>query len=263
MDAIQRIKDDTSIVHGDVKIAFTPDEEIGEGTKNFDIAKFGADYAYTVDGEREGVLNKETFSANAATIKVTGVDIHPGSAKDVMVNSMKVAGHILSKLPQDMSPEATSEYQPFIHPVGISGNVTSSTLKLILRDFETEGLDTQKKILENIIKEVQEKFPKSKIDLEIVENYRNMREVVESNPMVIDNLWEAATLAGVNPIWKPIRGGTDGSGLSAMGLPTPNIFTGGANFHSVKEWLSVESMNKSSDTVINLVKLWASKSLLN
>lgn len=252
---------DNSILHGDIKIGFTPDEEIGMGTKFFDIKKFGADYSYTIDGEYPGELNKETFSANAATINVFGRDIHPGSAKDIMINSIRVMADIIARMPKNMAPETTEKYEPYIHPHHFEGSISQSTLKILLRDFETEGLDKQKEILEKIIEEVQAMYPKAKIELEIKEQYRNMRDSLVKQPLVLDCMFEAAQRAGTNPFWEPIRGGTDGSRLTEMGLPTPNIFTGGQNFHSRTEWISIDALQKTVETMKNLVEIWVEKSL--
>ncbi len=224
------------------------------------LKKFGADYAYTIDGELPGELNKETFSANSAIVTVHGRDIHPGNAKNIMVNSIRAIADIIARTPKDMAPETTEGYEPYIHPYQLEGSVIKSTLKFLFRDFDTAGLDTQKEILEKIIAEVQDLHPKTKIELEIIEMYRNMREKLDENPLVLDCLWEAAEKAGADPYWNPIRGGTDGSRLSEMGLPTPNIYNGGQNFHSRTEWLSVDGMNKAVDTIINLLDIWVEKS---
>lgn len=255
MTTLEILKETPDIPHGEIKIGFTPDEETGHGVDKFDIKKFDADYAYTVDGGVTGELNMETFSANAATIEIEGRNIHPGKAKDIMVNAIRVMGNIISRLPKDMTPETTDGYDPFIHPMTLDGSVAKSTLKLILRDFKTPGLDTQKEILEKIIAEVQELYPKAKIKLDITETYRNMRDELEKNPQVTEKLFAAAEKAGAQPEWEPIRGGTDGSRLTALGLPTPNIFAGGANFHSKTEWLSVEGLVKAIETLVNLVKV--------
>ncbi|ROL61120.1 peptidase T [Bacteroidetes/Chlorobi group bacterium ChocPot_Mid] len=260
MTLAQVLSENSSILHGDIRIGFTPDEEIGQGTKYFDIKKFGAKYAYTIDGDMPGELNKETFSANSAIITIEGRDIHPGMAKNIMVNSIRAMADIIAKLPRDMAPETTEKYEPYIHPHTAEGSVVKSTIKFLLRDFKTSGLDEQKRILESIIKEVQPLHPKAKFNLEIIEMYRNMREKLDENPLVLECLWEAAEQAGANPYWEPIRGGTDGSRLTEMGLPTPNIYAGGQNFHSVNEWLSVDAMNLTVKTLINLVQIWVKKS---
>ncbi|MEM4260698.1 MAG: peptidase T [Candidatus Woesearchaeota archaeon] len=260
MTTIETLVSNPQILHGDIKIAFTPDEEIGQGTKFFDLSKFNAKYAYTVDGDFPGELNKETFSADSAIITAYGRDIHPGMAKNIMVNSIRAIADVIVRTPKDMAPETTEGYEPYIHPHSLEGSVSKSTLRFLLRDFNTDGLKEQKKILEEIIKEVQEIHPKVKLELEIIEMYRNMREELDKHPEVLENLWEAAIRAGVKPYWHPIRGGTDGSRLTAMGLPTPNIFTGTQNMHSLTEWISVDGLNKAVNTLIELVKVWYERS---
>lgn len=263
MTMMQTFIENPHFLHGDIRICFTPDEEVGQGTKYFDLDGFGVDYAYTLDGEMPGELNKETFSANTAVVRAFGRDIHPGAAKNIMVNSIRVLADIISKLPRDMAPETTEGYEPYIHPYTMECSIAKSTLKLLFRDFVTSGLDDLKKILEGIIDEVRELHPKAKIELEIIEMYRNMREVVEQKPECLENLWEASVRSGVEPFWAPIRGGTDGSRLSAMGLPTPNIYTGGQNFHSPAEWLSVNALEKAVETIVNLPQIWVEKSVNN
>jgi tripeptide aminopeptidase len=256
MKMAETLMNDDTIKHGTVKIGFTPDEEIGRGADKFDIDKFGCEYAYTVDGGLPGEINKETFSADSAVITVTGVEIHPGEAKDRMVNSIRVISEIIAKLPRDMAPETTEGYEPFIHPHEVDARVGKSSLMMLFRDFKTEGLAVQKQIVEKIIAEVQPNYPNAKIDLEVTKSYRNMYDVLMENPKGLDLLYKAAVKAGTNPEWEPIRGGTDGSRLTEMGLPTPNIYTGGQNFHSNKEWLSLDFLEKTIETMINLVELF-------
>ncbi|MBA4313622.1 MAG: peptidase T [Chlorobiaceae bacterium] len=260
MTAAQYLLSNPKIQHGDIKIGFTPDEEIGAGTKYFDLKSFGADFAYTVDGDTAGELNKETFSANSATITVHGRNIHPGFAKNIMVNSIRAMADIIVRTPKDMAPETTEGYEPYIHPHVLKGEEEKTTLNFLFRDFKTDGLDKQKKILEKIIEEVKPLHPKTRIELEIKESYRNMREGLEKDPRVTEYLWEATKRSGLEPKWIPIRGGTDGSRLTAMGLPCPNIFTGGNNFHGKTEWASLDGMEKSVETVVNLTQVWMEKS---
>ena len=260
MTAVQHLLNNPKIPHGDIKIGFTPDEEVGAGTKYFELKAFGADFAYTVDGDTAGELNKETFSANSATITVHGRNIHPGFAKNIMVNSIRAMADIIVRTPKDMAPETTEGYEPYIHPHVLKGEEEKTTLNFLFRDFVTDGLEKQKKILEKIIEEVKPLHPKTRIELEIKESYRNMREGLEKDPRVTDYLWEATKRSGLEPKWVPIRGGTDGSRLTAMGLPCPNIFTGGNNFHGKTEWASLEGMEKSIETVVNLVQVWVEKS---
>lgn len=253
MTVIEYLVENPDITHGEIKIAFTPDEEIGQGADHFDLKKFGADFAYTVDGGFTGELNKETFSADGAIIEIIGRDIHPGTAKGVMVNSIRAMAEIIRRLPQKMAPESTDGYQPFIHPTSAQGDVSSSVIKLILRDFDTEGLKVHRFILETIIKEVKVIFPENEIRLSVSETYRNMAEELAKYPYVTDRLWDAALKSGLKPFWKPIRGGTDGSRLTAMGLPTPNMFTGSGNHHSRAEWCSVDAMEKAVECIVNLL----------
>jgi len=260
MTAIQSLMDNPNIFHGDIKIGFTPDEEVGAGTKFFDIKKFGARFAYTIDGDTPGELNKETFSANSCLITVYGRDIHPGSAKNIMVNSVRVISDIIARLPKNTAPETTEGYEPYIHPYVLEGGVGKSTVKILFRDFKTEGLDILKKTVEEIVAEVQQMHPKAKIEMQISEQYRNMREELEKDTRVIDYLFEATKRSGLQPEWTPIRGGTDGSRLTENGLPTPNIFTGGANYHSRTEWVNVWGMEKAVETILNLIQIWVDHS---
>ncbi|NLD99847.1 MAG: peptidase T [Fibrobacter sp.] len=255
MASIEYLIKNPHIKHGTVKIAFTPDEEIGKGADFFDIQKFGAQYACTVDGGFAGELNKETFSADEAIIEVYGRDIHPGTAKNIMINSIRSIAEIIAMLPPSMAPEHTENYEPFIHPLYLQGGVSHSTLKLILRDFKTDGLKIQRQILENIIADVQHKYSGVSITLKVNETYRNMRDALDKNPHVTERLWNAAEKAGVSPFWSPIRGGTDGARLTASGLPTPNMFTGSGNHHSVTEWLSVDALQKAVETIVNFVSV--------
>jgi tripeptide aminopeptidase len=259
MTAAQNLLDNPALLHGDVRICFTPDEEVGAGTKYFDLEKFGAGFAYTVDGDKLGELNRETFSADQAIITVHGRNIHPGTAKGIMVNSIRAMGEIIARMPQDIAPEATEGYEPYIHPHALEGAEARSILKILLRDFRTPGLDALKVMLERIVAEVQALYPRTKIELKIIEQYRNMKDFMGEDTRVLDCLWEGAVRAGLEPRWKPIRGGTDGSRLTERGLPCPNIFTGGANFHGPTEWLSVHGMDKSVGTVVHLLQVWVEK----
>jgi tripeptide aminopeptidase len=261
MTAAQTLLANPTLLHGDIRICFTPDEEVGAGTKYFDIAKCGARFAYTVDGDKLGELNKETFSANQAIITVHGRNIHPGTAKGIMINSIRAMGEIIARMPKEIAPETTEGYEPYIHPHALEGAEAKSTLKVLLRDFETPGLEVLKKKLELIVNEVQALYPRARIELKIIEQYRNMKDYMGEDKRVLDCLWEGAVRAGLQPVWKPIRGGTDGSRLTERGLPCPNIFTGGANFHGPTEWLSVYAMEKSVQTVVNLLQVWVEKSL--
>jgi tripeptide aminopeptidase len=246
-----------SIPHPAVRIAFTPDEEVGKGTEFFDLQAFGAAYAYTVDGGTAGELNRETFSADSAVVTVVGRNIHPGDAKGTMVNSLRAISEVVVRMPKHLAPEATALRQPFLHPNRLVAEEARSRLKILLRDFETDGLKEQAQTLKAILAEVQELYPRARFELSITESYRNMRDVLERHPRVTEVLWEATQRAGLQPKWVPIRGGTDGARLTAKGLPTPNIFTGGHNYHGPTEWLSVEGMNQSVETVLHLLQIWA------
>ncbi len=255
MTAVQHLTEHPEIPHGEVLICFTPDEETGNGITNFDLSKFNADFAFTVDGGFLGEINKETFSADSAIIEIEGRDMHPGSAKDRMVNSIRALSSIIAKLPAEMAPEKTDGYESYIHPMRIEGCVSKSTIHLLLRDFEDTGLDSQKTILQNIISDVQKSFPQARITFTVTPTYRNMRTELDKYPHIIERLETAVKSTGVKPVWTPIRGGTDGSKLTALGLPTPNIFTGGCNAHSLTEWVSVDAMTKAAETIINLVSI--------
>lgn len=259
MTAAHRLLDNPSIPHGPIRIGFTPDEEVGNGTRYFDIKKFGAAAAYTLDGDSVGELNKETFSANSAIITVHGRNIHPGSAKGIMVNSLRTMADIIVRLPRSMAPETTEGYEPYIHPHQMEGEEATTVLRMLLRDFNTAGLKIQEEILRRIIAEVQPLHPKARIELQIKESYRNMRDGLERDPRVLECLWEATRRTGLEPRWVPIRGGTDGSRLTEAGLPTPNIFTGGHNYHGPTEWLAVEGMEKAIETVVHLAQVWVEK----
>jgi tripeptide aminopeptidase len=260
MTAVQSLISNPNLLHGDIRVGFTPDEEVGAGTKFFDIKKFGAQFAYTVDGDTPGELNKETFSADSAVITVHGRNIHPGTAKGIMVNSIRTIADIVVRLPKDLAPETTEGYDPYIHPNNLQGEEEKSTLKILLRDFQTAGLKALKTRLEQIIEEVKPLHPKARIELLVTESYRNMREGLEKDPRVLDCLWEATERAGLEPKWVPIRGGTDGSRLTEMGLPTPNIYTGGKNYHGKTEWVSVWGMESAVQTVTHLAQVWVGKS---
>jgi len=261
LTAVERLLKDPRLPHGDIRIGFTPDEEVGNGTKHFDVKAFGAQAAYTVDGGEAGELNKETFSADSAVITVRGRNIHPGTAKGIMVNSIRAVADIIARLPRDMAPETTEGYEPYIHPHALRGEEQESVLKILLRDFRTEGLAEQKARLEAVIAEVRPLHPKAVIELAVEESYRNMRERLEEDPRVLDCLWEAVKRTGLEPKWVPIRGGTDGSRLTAMGLPTPNVFTGGCNAHGKTEWVSVDGMEKAVESLVYLAGVWVQRCL--
>jgi tripeptide aminopeptidase len=253
MTLLEYLVNHPHIPHGTIKVGFTPDEEIGQGADLFDIKKFGADFSYTIDGGFTGEYNDETFSANEAVIEIKGRDIHPGSAKNVMVNAIRVAAEIISRLPKNMAPETTEEYEGYIHPRAMESSISNVKLKLLLRSFSNDELHLQEKLLREVVSDVLKIYPGAVITISISETYRNMKPVIACHPEIIDRLEKAIAKAGLAPIRKPIRGGTDGSRLSAMGLPTPNIFTGGVNAHSLTEWLSVDVLVKVVEVLKNIV----------
>ncbi len=245
------------IKHGAIKILFTPDEEIGRGVDKADLNKLGADFAYTIDGESAGHIEDETFSADGAVITIEGVSTHPGYAKGKMEHAIKIAAGIVDRLPkQGCSPETTEGKQGFLHPIGISGAVEKATLSLIVRDFTDHGLKDKEALLEGIVKAVMKEFPRSTYRLEITPQYRNMKQVIDRHPEIIDHAMEAVRRAGLEPVKTAIRGGTDGSRLSFMGLPCPNIFAGEHAFHSRLEWVSVQDMEKAVQTIVHLAAIW-------
>jgi tripeptide aminopeptidase len=257
IDAAHFLISHPHIKHGTIKILFTPDEEIGRGVDKADLNKLGADFAYTIDGETAGTVEDETFSADGAVITIEGVSTHPGYAKGKMEHAIKIAARIVDRLPkQGCSPETTEGKQGFLHPIGISGALEKATLSLIVRDFTDQGLKEKEVLLEGIVKEVMRDFPRSTYRLEITPQYRNMKQVIDRHPEIIDYAMEAIRRAGLKPIKTAIRGGTDGSRLSFMGLPCPNIFAGEHAFHSRLEWVSVQDMEKAVQTIVHLAAIW-------
>jgi len=261
MAMIEYLQEHPDIQHGTLKIGFTPDEEVGNGTKYFDVKKFGADFAYTVDGEKAGEIENETFNAAQAVFRIKGVNVHPGYAKGKMVNAVRVAADILKEMELDPAPETTEKREGYLHPYAVEGGVENVTIKILLRDFEMEGIDAKEKRLENIQKTITKKYPKAQIELDIKQQYKNMRFKLEEDPRVVEYALEAVEKAGMKSKLQIIRGGTDGAKLCYRGLLTPNIFTGGHNFHSKIEWISVEDMEKAVNTLVNLVQIWVAKSL--
>ena len=257
MDAAQFLINNPQIKHGAIKILFTPDEEIGRGVDKVDIKKLGADFAYTMDGETAGHIEDETFSADGATITIQGVSTHPGFAKGKMEHAIKIAAAIVERLPRDTcSPETTEGKEGFLHPVGISGALEEATLSLIVRDFTEAGLKQKEALLDGIVRDVMQGFPRSTYRLEIRPQYRNMKEVIDRHPEIVEYAAEAIRRAGLEPVTSSIRGGTDGSRLSFMGLPCPNIFAGEHAFHSRLEWVSVQDMEKAMQTIVHLAMIW-------
>ncbi len=245
------------IEHGKIRVAITPDEEVGEGTKFFDVEGFGARFAYTIDGETVGEVDDETFCADSLTLVFHGVNVHPGYAKDKMINSMKVAADFIERLPKDgLAPETTEGREGYVHPNGMTGGVEETTLQFLIRDFTEEGLKEKETFLEKLAGEVVAGYPRTSFDCTVEESYRNMRYKLDEEPRVTEFALKAVERAGLEPLRNPIRGGTDGARLSYMGLPTPNIFTGGHNFHSKLEWVSVEDMLKATEVILHLVQIW-------
>jgi tripeptide aminopeptidase len=246
--------------HGEIKILFTPDEEIGRGVDHVDIKKLGADFAYTVDGESLGTIENETFSADGVKLIIKGISAHPGFAKNKMESAIKIASEIISQLPKDtLSPESTSDLAGFIHPVSINGGVEQTDIEFIIRDFETEKLKEHEQFLEEIVKQVLKNYPNSIYEFHVEEQYRNMKMILDQYPNLTQLAIEAVERAGLEAKLRRIRGGTDGSRLSFMGLPCPNIFAGEHAFHSKQEWVSVQDMEKAVQTIVNLALIWEEK----
>ncbi|MBY5367448.1 peptidase T [Rhizobium leguminosarum] len=256
MTAAQMLVGNPDIRHGTIKILFTPDEEVGRGVNKVDLKKLGADFAYTMDGETAGHIEDETFSADGVEISISGVAIHPGFAKDRMENAIKIAGAIIDRLPRHLAPETTEGKQGFIHPTGVTGSMEKASLSLIIRDFTDKGLTEKETMLEAIVKDVLAGYPGSTYRFEVKEQYRNMKVVLDRHPEIVENAIEAVRRAGMTPVRGSIRGGTDGSRLSFMGLPCPNIFAGGHAFHSPLEWVSRQDMEKAVKTIVELARVW-------
>lgn len=245
------------IAHGPVRIGFTPDEEVGNGTKFFDVDRFAAHCAYTIDGETLGEVQVETFSADAITLTFHGFNTHPGFAKGKMVNAIKVAAEFITRLPKGaLSPETTEGYEGFVHPYVVDAGVEQTSVKLLVRDFISSNLKEMERMVEQIAADAVAVYPGSSVEIEVDESYRNMKEVLDNHHDVVENAIEAVRRAGLNPRIEPIRGGTDGSRLSFMGLPTPNIFAGEHNFHSRFEWISTHDMHKAVEVIIELCRVW-------
>ena len=245
------------IKRGNVAIGFTCDEEIGKGIDKFDVEEFGATYAYTVDGDQLGEISDETWSARVATFTFHGKSTHPGTAKGVMVNSIYAFADFLSRMPHDMLPETTEGRVGFVHPYVGTADVERSSVKLILRDFDMSGLDEKEQLLRELAADVEGAYPGVTVEIDVREQYKNMKEILKNHPELIENVMEAARRAGLSPYTKPIRGGTDGSKLTFRGLPCPNIFTGGQNFHSKQEFNSRRGLEKTTETLVNLVQIFA------
>lgn len=261
MDLANFLMTNKEVKHGEIKLLFTPDEEVGRGTEKVDLKKLGADYGYTLDGGETGSLEDETFSADAVQVIIHGVIAHPGYAKGKMINAMKIAGEILAALPKDrLSPESTDGKRGFIHPVRLDGVAEKCTIYFIVRDFETKGLKKKEDYLRTQIEELMRLYPKASFEFKVTEQYRNMKEVLDLHPQVVDYAKEAIQKAGLKLKMESIRGGTDGSRLSFMGLPCPNLFAGEQAIHSKLEFISIQDMNKAVETMVHLISIWHDRS---
>ncbi len=262
MDAANFLITHPEIKHGTIKILFTPDEEIGRGVDKADLKKLAANFAYTMDGETIGHIENETFSADGVTLTIHGVSTHPGFAKNKMESAIKIAGEIVDNLPKDtLSPETTEKKEGFIHPTSINGLIEKATIKFIIRDFTDGKLQEHETILKNIAEKVLKKYPNSSFDFQVQQQYRNMKVMLDKHPEITEYAVEAVKKAGIKPVLSSIRGGTDGSRLSFMGLPCPNIFAGEHAFHSKHEWVSVQDMQKAVETIIHLCMIWEEKTV--
>ena len=262
MTMIDILRNNPQIKHGNIAVAFTPDEEVGGGIDKFDIEGWGAKFAYTVDGEQLGDISNETWSARTATVTFHGKNTHPGTAKGIMINSMYAAGDFLGNFPDNAPnrPETTEKRVGFVHPYSSTLSEETSSIKILIRDFDLSGVAAKEELLKQIVAKTQAKYPNVKIDYESKLGYLNMKEVLKNYPQLTDYAIEATKRAGLTPEIRPIRGGTDGSNLTARGLPTPNLFTGGHNFHGKLEFNSRKGLEKSTETLVNLVQIWAEKS---
>jgi tripeptide aminopeptidase len=260
MDACYQLMRHSEIKHGEIRILFTPDEEIGRGVDKVDIKKLGAYAAYTIDGESAGNLENETFSADGARLTINGVSAHPGFAKGKMESAIKIAGRIIAALSYELSPEGTEQMQGFVHPVAMEGHVETATIDFIIRDFADEKLEHHANVIRKVATTVLKDFPNSSFDLQTKPQYRNMKSVLEKHPEIVEYGMEAIKRAGMEPKLCSIRGGTDGSRLSFMGLPCPNIFAGEHAFHSKQEWVSVQDMQKAVETILHLCMIWEERS---
>jgi tripeptide aminopeptidase len=261
MDMVNFIMLHREIKHGTIKILFTPDEEVGRGTEKIDMNKLGGDFGYTVDGGEAGTLEDETFSADAATITVHGVIAHPGYGKKKLVNAIKIAGEIISALPKkEFSPETTDGRKGFVHPVRVEGIAEKATIEFIVRDFSREGLQANAERLQKTAEDVLKRYPKAKMEFKVTEQYRNMKEVLDKHPQVTEYAAEAYKRSGLKVKKQSIRGGTDGSKLSYIGLPCPNLFAGMQAIHSKHEWIGVKDMKKAVEVLVNIARVWEEKS---
>ena len=256
MAVIHALQADPTIEHGPLVFCFNPDEEVARGVEGIEIDEIGADVAYTLDGELPGEIDAESFSADEALLEITGVAAHPGWAKDVLVNALRLAGRFLDRLPPEISPERTDDRDGFIHPVNFSGTADQASVRMIIRDFERDGLEAKRQILREIVAELQDEEPRAELKLIIAKQYRNMRYWLEEDTRPVDIAVEAVQTVGLEPKLGSIRGGTDGSRLTERGLLTPNIFCGFHEVHSQREWVSLQDMMKSAETVLQVIRIW-------
>ena len=257
MDAVQYIMEHPEFKHGEIKIGFTPDEEIGRGVVKFDVEKFGADYAYTMDGGEVGELEFENFNAASASVHIQGRNVHPGYAKGKMLNSILIAGEFNALLPVDQRPEYTQDYEGFFHIIACKGSVEETSLTYIIRDHDRAKFERKKEVMAECADFINRRYGEGTVELKVKDQYYNMREQVEPHYHVVEKAVKAMEMAGIKPRIQPIRGGTDGANLSFRGLPCPNIFAGGLNFHGRYEWVSLESMKKASQVILNIIGLYA------
>jgi tripeptide aminopeptidase len=257
MDAVQYIMEHPEFKHGEIKIGFTPDEEIGRGVVKFDVEKFGADYAYTMDGGEVGELEFENFNAASAQVHIQGRNVHPGYAKGKMLNSILIAGEFNALLPVDQRPEYTQDYEGFFHIIACKGSVEETNLTYIIRDHDRAKFERKKEVMAECADFINRRYGEGTVELKVKDQYYNMREQVEPHYHVVEKAVKAMEMAGIKPRIQPIRGGTDGANLSFRGLPCPNIFAGGLNFHGRYEWVSLESMKKASQVILNIIGLYA------
>jgi tripeptide aminopeptidase len=241
-----------------IRVVITPDEEVGRGTEHITTSEIKADFGYTIDGEKLGEIEDETFSADTVEVEIIGVNVHPGYAKGKMINAVKLAAELIGFLPADtLSPETTEKREGYIHPYSLQGGNEKAVIRFLIRDFTRAGLKEKEDWIEKKTQVLQKKYPKAHFNFKVIESYRNMKEILENHPQVVEKAMEAVRMAGIEAIPNAIRGGTDGARLSFMGLPCPNIFTGGSNFHARTEWITYEDMEKAVEVIVNLARLWA------
>jgi tripeptide aminopeptidase len=258
MGAVAYLASHPEIEHAPIRVGFTVDEEVGRGVDHFDIGRFGAEFAYTADGAEIGRIDQETFSASELRVRIEGHSVHPGTSKGKLVNSLKLAARLIERLPKDrLSPETTEEREGFVHPYRIVGGAAETTITFIVRDFDAVKLHEHEDFLRALVAEIEREEPRARLHVEVEESYRNMKEFLDARPRILDAAEEATRRAGLQPSRGAIRGGTDGAVLSARGLLTPNVFTGGQEYHSVREWVSVQDMAASAATLVELAKVWA------